>query len=37
MPAEDPDRDSRWIVHSEHLVYESDWVKVAMADISQRP
>ena len=27
--------DSRWTVHGERLVYNSDWVRVGMADISQ--
>jgi 8-oxo-dGTP pyrophosphatase MutT (NUDIX family) len=34
MAAEDHDQDARWIVHSERRVYDSDWVKVTMADIS---
>jgi 8-oxo-dGTP pyrophosphatase MutT (NUDIX family) len=27
--------DSRWIVHGERAVYESPWVRVGLADISQ--
>lgn len=28
------DESSRWVVHGERLVYESDWVRVGLADIS---
>lgn len=29
------DEASKWIVHGERTVYESDWVRVGLADISQ--
>lgn len=29
------DKDARWIVHGERTVYESAWVTVGLADISQ--
>ncbi|MGH3613312.1 MAG: NUDIX hydrolase [Pseudonocardia sp.] len=30
-----PEESGRWIVHSERLVYENEWVTVGLADISQ--
>ncbi len=29
------DEDARWIVHGERPVYESEWITVGLADISQ--
>jgi 8-oxo-dGTP pyrophosphatase MutT (NUDIX family) len=29
------DEDSRWVVYGERSVYESEWVRVGLADISQ--
>lgn len=34
-PADTDTADDRWIVHAERSVYESEWVRVGLADLSQ--